>query len=78
MLTRTRTGKLDIIEPRYHDNKVLLAVYKIMGKNKVKILRGAYKGTYEISGIAATSYPVESNGVIPCYAVPIDKLRRIK
>lgn len=70
---------INIIEPRYHDHKVLVAVYKVAKgrKNIINILKGAYKGKYRMSGIAICSYPVESNGVIPCYAVPIDKMERI-
>ena len=70
---------IDIIEPRYHDRKVLIAKYKVYKgrQNVIRILRGAYKGRYRMSGIAITSYPIESNGVIPVYAVPLDKLDKV-
>lgn len=70
---------IDVIEPRYHDRKVLVAKYKVYkGRmNRINILKGAYKGKYRMSGIAITSYPIESNSVIPCYAVPLEKLERI-
>ena len=78
MLTRNRTAVIEVWEPKYSTNEVLVAVYKVKDKNKIKITKGAYKGTYEMSGIAARSYPVISNGRIPCFALPISKLRRIK
>lgn len=70
---------IDIIEPRWHDRTVLVAKYKVKrGRNLIKIMGGAAKGVYETSQIALASYPVESNGVIACYAIPLDKLERIK
>ena len=69
---------LEIKEPRYYDRKVLLAKYKVLERNTIKIMRGAYAGEYRMSGIAIRSYPVVSNGVIDCYAVPLDKLERLK
>lgn len=70
---------INIIEPRYHDRRVLVAKYKVNKSkmNRIKILKGAYKGLYRMSGIAIMSYPIESNGVIPCFVLPIDKLERI-
>lgn len=69
---------IDIIQPRWHDRKVLIAQRKVGPKrNIIKITEGAAKGRYEMSGIAIKSYPLESNGVIPCYAVPLEKLEKI-
>jgi hypothetical protein len=68
---------IPVWEPRYHDRKVLLATYKIGEKNKVKILKGAFKGEYFISGVVASSYEIVSNGRIPCYAVPLSQLEKL-
>lgn len=72
-------------EPRWHDRRVLLAKYKVKrGRNIIKITgvpkqaKSAAEGIYEMSEIAIRSYPREDNGSITCYAVPLDKLRRIK
>ena len=81
MLTRLRRPRaratLEIWEPRWHDRKVLIAVYKVANENVIKITKGAAKGKYKMSGIAVRSYPKETNGRIPCYAVPLDKLTKI-
>lgn len=70
---------IEIWEPRWRDRKVLIAKYKVYkGRmNRIKITGGAAKGIYKMSGIAITSYPIESNGVLPCYAVPLDKLTKV-
>ena len=73
---------IQVWEPRYHDRKVLVAAHKVRkGMNIIKIKHpnkiGAYDGRYRMSAIAIKSYPLESNGVINCYALPIDKLERI-
>lgn len=72
-----RSATITVWEPRYHDRTILIACYKVANNNTIKITKGAYKGKYKLSGIAARSYPKESNGTIMCYAVPIDKLQRI-
>lgn len=70
----TRATWIEIWEPRYHDRTVLVATHKINERNKIRILKGAYKGDYFISGIAAKSYPIQSNGRINCYAIPLSQL----
>lgn len=69
---------IEIWDPRWHDRKVLIARRKVTpGKNIIKITKGAARGKYQMSSIAINSYPLETNGVIECYAVPLDKLQRI-
>lgn len=69
---------IEIWEPRWRDRRVLIAKRKVNPKrNIIKITMGAAKGRYEMSGIAIKSYPLETNGVIPCYAVPLDKMEKI-
>lgn len=75
---KKRYAVLDIKEPRYHDRVVLLATHKIQERNRINILQGAYKGTYFISGVVATAYPIQSNGKINCYAVPLSQLERLE
>lgn len=73
-----RKANIEIWEPLYHRNAVLVAKYKVKkGRNVIKILKGAYKGKYEMSEIAIRSYPVHSNGKIDCFMIPLSKLRRI-
>ena len=70
--------ELDILQPRYHDNVVLLAKYKIDklgGHNIIHIKKGAYSGDWYIDNKTVYKYPFESNGKIQCYAVPLDELK---
>lgn len=70
--------------PRYHDNSVLIARYKIPcgGDVDLEIMKGAYKGLYRAKNETLISSPIESvtsrNGrPIQMRVVPIDKLERI-
>lgn len=75
---KKRHAVLDIKEPRYHDRTVLLACHKIMERNRVHIMQGAYAGEYFISGVVASAYPIQSNGRINVYAVPLGQLERLE
>ena len=65
---------IDIWQPRWKDRKVLIATYKVKpGKNKVTFSKTkCLPGVYEVEGKDIVKYPVESNGTIGCYAVPLD------
>lgn len=69
---------LHIKEPRWHDKRVLLACSKVGEHNKVVITQTKEDGTryfpepLYISGKNARKYKRGSNGVIPCYEVPLD------
>lgn len=70
--------------PRYHDNTVLVARYKIPcgGGVDLEIMQGAYKGIYKASNATIISSPIESvksrNGRnISMRVIPIDKLERV-
>ena len=71
---------IEIWEPRYKDNVVLVACYKVTsGENKItftkaKHLRGM---VFSIDGEDIKCYPTTSNGKIKCYEVPMDALKRI-
>ncbi len=70
---------IKIWNPRWHDRKALIAKYKVRrGDNtiiftKAKSLKGI---TFKMDGNEIVKYPIETNGVIECYAVPLDKLER--
>lgn len=69
---------IEVWSPRWHDRRVLVAKYKVRkGKNIIKITEGVAKGRYSMSEIAIRSYPLESNGVISVYSLPLDKMERI-
>ena len=64
---------ISIWSPRYHDRTVLIAKYKVGERNEIKFTkaRSLSGKTYSLSGDTIKKYPVETNGTIPCYAVPL-------
>lgn len=75
---RELAKELDIREPRYHDMTILLAKYKIDKPgmhNIINIIKGAYAGRYYVDTKTIHKYPLETNGKIQCYAVPLDELQ---
>ena len=71
---------IEIWEPRYKDNVCLIAMYKVRSEEnyirftKAKHLAGM---TFMCEGYNIKQYPLETNGKIECYAVPMDKLVRV-
>lgn len=66
---------LTIKQPRWRDRVVLLAKYKVGTHNKIVFSdTPSMPGAYYVSGTTAAGYPLESNGKIQCYAVPLDDL----
>lgn len=72
---------IEIWTPRYHDNVVLIATYKVKsGDNFIKFTKAKYLAgkIFKISGADIKSCPLDDNGKITCYAVPMDKLELVK
>ena len=67
---------LEIWQPRWHDRKVLIAKYKVCsGVNEIVFTKGTLKGKkFRINGMDIAKCPLETNGTIVCYAVPLDSL----
>lgn len=68
---------IEIWSPRWHDRVTLVAKYKVRdGVNKIKFTKAkSLKDTvYSMEGDKIKSYPLETNGTIPCYAVSLDDL----
>jgi hypothetical protein len=72
----TPANEIVIWQPRYKDRKVLIAKYKIGNHNKVTFTKAKHLAGKEfyISGVDIINYPLEDNGKIACYAVPLDDL----
>ncbi len=70
---------LEIWQPRWNDRKVLIAKYKVCnGTNEIIFTKGTLKGKkFKINSLEIAKCPVESNGTIDCFAVPLDKLEAI-
>lgn len=71
---------LEIWDVRWHDRKVLIAKYKVCsGNNDIIFTKGTLKGKkFRINGIDLSKYPIESNGRIDCYAIPLDKMEALE
>lgn len=76
MLTK-RWSEIRIWEPKYSTKQVLIATRKVVDRNRIVIERGAYAGEYFIAGDVVKSYPIGSNGRIPCYLVPLAQLEKL-
>lgn len=72
---------IDIWTPRYRDNVCLVATYKVLnGDNYIKFTKARHLNgmLFKITGDEIRNCPVDSNGRIPCYAIPMDKLERVE
>ena len=68
---------IEIWNPRWHNKTVLIAKYKVVsGINKIKFTKAKCFNdkVFEVDGDIIRSYPLETNGTILCYAVPLDKI----
>lgn len=76
----TQMRVFSIKSPRYHDKRVLLAAFKVGQHNKILFTQAPSMGTepYYISGKVAKKFKKETNGVIPVYSVPLDKLELLE
>ena len=67
--------KIEIWQPRWHDRKILIAKFKVGTHNEITFKKApSLPETYYLSGETIRKYPLESNGKVACYAVPIDEL----
>lgn len=73
---------IEIAEPRYHDMVALVGAFKVKDPNElytVTFTKGFYKGRkYQMRGKKIIEYPLQTNGTIDCYAVPLAKFREVK
>lgn len=65
-----------IWEPRYHDNRVLIACRKVRDHNIIKFTKApSMQGLWYVSGKNIRKYPKASNGTIACFSVPLEELK---
>lgn len=72
--------KIEIWEPRYHDNTVLIATYKVKpGENHIVFTRARHLAGMEftVNSEIILKCPTQTNGKIPCFVVPFEKLQRV-
>ncbi len=66
---------IEIWQPRWKDRKVLIAKFRVGTHNKIVFTKApSLDANYYMSGAKILTYPLETNGKIPCYAVPLDEL----
>ena len=73
-------NKIEIWQPKYKTDSVLIATYKVAPENtiiftKAKHLEGK---EYSISGADIRQFPVVNNGKISCYDVPMSALTLVR
>lgn len=67
---------IEIWQPRWHDKVVLIAKSKVRDQNTIVFTKTpAMKGEYHLSGEIIKSYPLDTNGRIPCYAVSLKEFK---
>ena len=76
----TSFNYFEIWQPRWRDKVVLLAARKVGNLNKIKFTKAKSMGDryYFVSGATIKKCKKETNGTIPCYAVPLGKLRPLE
>lgn len=72
----TPVNKIEIWQPRYKDRVALIAKFKVGTHNEVIFTKAKHMmdNSWYVSGSTVIKHPLETNGKIPCYAVPIDEL----
>lgn len=68
-------NQLVIWQPRWHDSVVLIAKFKVREQNEIVFTKApSLPGSYQLSGEAIRKCPLDTNGRVDCYAVPLDLL----
>lgn len=71
----TTAQNIEIWQPRWRDKTVLIAKHKVGTHNKITFTKApTYPDNYYISGAEIQKCPLDTNGKIDCYAVPLSKL----
>jgi len=67
-------SRIEIWQPRWHDRVVLIGKHKVKpGENKIVFTKAKnLPGSYFMEDTEIKKYPLDSNGKIPCFAVPLD------
>lgn len=71
---------IEVWQPRWHDRVVLIAKYKACaGKNEIVFTKAkSLKGKkFYVDGMDMAKCPLETNGTILCYAVPMFMLKDV-
>lgn len=70
---------INIFQPRWHDRTVMIAAYKVGLHNQITFSKTpSMPETYYISGAEVKKHPLQPNGKLMCYCVPLDKLELLE
>jgi hypothetical protein len=70
---------IDIWQPRWKDRVVMVAKYKVGTHNVITFTKTkSMPGEYYLSGEEAKKHPINTNGKLECYAVPLDRLEKLE
>lgn len=80
LLSRTTpVQNIEIWQPRWKDRVVLIAKHKVGRHNQIVFTKApSLSGKFYVSGETATKCPIETNGTIACYAVPLSELEPLE
>jgi hypothetical protein len=71
----TPCQKIDIWQPRWKDRTVMIARFKVGIHNEITFSKTkSMPEKYYVSGEKIRQYPIQPNGKIDCYCVPLDEL----
>lgn len=66
-------NRIEIWEPRWHNRTVLIAKHKVKEDNVIVFTKTpSLQGEFPLSGTVIRQYPIETNGKIECYSVPLE------
>lgn len=70
---------IEIWSPKFSTDEVLIAVKRVKKHNRIIFTKTKHLAgrVYYISGQVAREYPIQSNGSISCYCIPMNKLELI-
>lgn len=69
-------NRIDIWQPRWKDRTVLIAKHKAGLNNIVTFSKAkSLEGEWYVSGADIAKCPIDSNGKIACYAVPLERFQ---
>ena len=75
----TAVNKIDIWQPKWSTRKVLIAKFRVGTHNLITFTKApSLAGDYYMSGEAIRTYPLDTNGRIPCYSVDLDDLEPLE
>lgn len=71
-------ANIQIWQPRYKDNTALVARYKVGAVNHISFTKAKHLAgrVFVMDGDLIRQYPLETNGTIACYAVPMEVLEK--